>query len=97
MRREPFQRDWGLDLSREVQPPHIPVSALLFDQSGLSVATVGPGEKVILKKITIARDLGREIEIATGIEAGDRIILSPPDGLVEGSQVRIAKGTAGGS
>jgi RND family efflux transporter MFP subunit len=81
-----------IDLSREVQPLHIPSSALLFNKDGLSVAIVGPDKRVVMKKITIARDLGREIEIATGLEANDQVILTPPDGLVEGAEVRLAKG-----
>jgi membrane fusion protein, multidrug efflux system len=79
------------NLSRDVQPLHVPASALLFDQNGLRVATVGADDKVVLKTVTIARDLGRDIEIATGLAADDRIILAPPDGLVDGAQVRIAK------
>jgi membrane fusion protein, multidrug efflux system len=80
-----------IDLAREVQPLHIPASALLFDQNGLRVGTVGPGDRVILKKIVIARDLGREIEIATGLAPDDQVIITPPDGLANGDQVRIAK------
>jgi membrane fusion protein, multidrug efflux system len=79
------------NLSRDVQPLHVPASALLFDQNGLRVATVSADDKVLLKTVTIARDLGRDIEIATGLAADDRIILAPPDGLVDGAQVRIAK------
>ena len=45
---------------------------------------------VVLKPITISRDLGREVEIATGLTADDRIIESPPDGIANGDQVRIA-------
>jgi multidrug efflux pump subunit AcrA (membrane-fusion protein) len=80
-----------IDLTRGVQPLHVPASALQFDQAGLRIATVGPGDKVILKPITIVRDLGREIEIATGLAPEDRIIITPPDGLVDGMQMRIAK------
>jgi RND family efflux transporter MFP subunit len=79
------------NLSRDVQPLHVPASALLFDQNGLRVATVSANDKVLLKTVTIARDLGRDIEIATGLAADDRIILAPPDGLVDGAQVRVAK------
>jgi membrane fusion protein (multidrug efflux system) len=81
-----------LDLSREVQPLHIPASALMFDRNGLRVATVGPNDRVVFKKVTIARDLGHEIEIASGLAADDRVILTPPDGLADNDQVRIAGG-----
>ena len=83
-----------LSLQRDVVPLHIPASALIFNGSGLSVATVGIDDKVLFKKITIARDLGKEIELASGLAADDRIIIAPPDGLADGDQVRVvgAKG-----
>ena len=79
-----------LDLPNPEATMSVPASALIFDQSGLRVATVGPDNKVVLKPITISRDLGREVEIATGLAADDRIIESPPDGIANGDQVRIA-------
>ncbi len=68
----------------------IPVAALIFDQAGLRVATVGADDRVALKTVTIARDLGSEIEIGSGLQADDRVIATPPDGIAEGDQVRIA-------
>ena len=56
----------GSNLPRDTQPLHIPASALIFNKSGLRVATVGADDKVLFKTVTIARDLGREIEIASG-------------------------------
>jgi membrane fusion protein (multidrug efflux system) len=84
-----------MSLQRDAVPLHIPSSALIFNQNGLSVATVGPDEKVLFKKVAISRDLGREIELASGIAADDRIIIAPPDGLADGDQVRVvgSKGT----
>jgi len=67
----------------------VPASALVFDQSGLRVATVGPDNKVVLKPVTIARDLGREVEIGAGLSADDRVIDSPPDGISAGDPVRV--------
>ena len=78
-----------LTLQNDTVPLHIPASALIFNQSGLRVATVGPDDKILFKPVTIARDLGREIEIASGLAADDRIIIAPPDGLVDGDQVRV--------
>lgn len=79
-----------IDLTRDVQPLSIPSSALIFNSNGLRVATVSAGDKILFKAITIARDLGREIEIATGLAPDDRVVLSPPDGIADGDQVRIA-------
>ena len=65
-------------------------SALIFNGSGLRVATVGPEDKVLFKTVKIARDLGKEIEIASGLTPDDRIIVAPPDGIADGDQVRVA-------
>jgi membrane fusion protein, multidrug efflux system len=79
-----------LSLQRDTVPLHIPSSALIFNQSGLRVATVGPDDKVKFKTVTIARDLGRNIELASGLSPDDRIIVAPPDGIADGDQVRVA-------
>jgi RND family efflux transporter MFP subunit len=79
-----------LSLQRDQVPLHIPASALIFNQSGLRLATVDPEDRVKFKTVTIARDLGRDIELASGISPDDRIIIAPPDGLADGDQVRVA-------
>jgi membrane fusion protein, multidrug efflux system len=79
-----------MSLQRDTVPLHIPASALIFNQSGLRVATVGSDDKVLFKAVTIARDLGRDIELASGISADDRVIVAPPDGIADGDQVRVA-------
>jgi membrane fusion protein (multidrug efflux system) len=78
-----------LNLQRDAVPLHIPSSALIFNQNGLRVATVGPDDKVLFKTVTIARDLGKEIELASGVTVDDRIITAPPDGLADGDPVRV--------
>jgi RND family efflux transporter MFP subunit len=74
----------------------IPASALIFDSHGLRVASIGSDNRVALKAVTIARDLGDVIEVSSGLAASDRIIDSPPDGIRKGDQVRIAPGAATG-
>ena len=68
----------------------VPASALILDSSGARVATLGPDNRVALKPVTIARDLGSVIEIASGLASSDRVVDSPPDGIAKGDQVRIA-------
>ena len=53
---------------------NVPASALIFDQSGLRIATVGADDRVVLKSVTISRDLGKEVEIASGLAADDRVM-----------------------
>jgi RND family efflux transporter MFP subunit len=84
----------SLEQPRTVGGLSIPPSALLFDKSGLRVATVGTDDKVVLKRVTISRDLGKVIELGSGIVAGDRVIETPPDGIADGDLVRIAKADA---
>ena len=72
-----------------MQALSVPSGALIFGQKGLRVATVDANNKVLLKPITIARDLGQLVEIGTGITVDDRIIDSPPDGLSDGDPVRV--------
>jgi RND family efflux transporter MFP subunit len=79
-----------LTLQRDGVPLHIPASALIFNQNGTRVAVVGPDDKVKFKTVTVARDLGREIEIGSGLSTDDRVIVTPPDGIADGDQVRIA-------
>lgn len=67
----------------------IPPSALIFDKSGLRVATVGEGDKVVLKPVKVARDLGTSIELASGLSPEDRVIESPPDGVENGDRVQV--------
>lgn len=86
-----------LALTRDVRPLSIPASALIFNNAGLRVATVSAGDKVQFKTVTIARDLGREIEIATGLAPDDRVIITPLDGIADGDQVRIAGGGKDGT
>jgi RND family efflux transporter MFP subunit len=78
-----------IELPVNLQALSIPAGALIFDQKGLRVATVDANNKVVLKPITIARDLGQVVEIATGLAATDRVIDSPPDGLSDGDPVRL--------
>ena len=67
----------------------VPSSAVIFDKGGLRVATVGAGDQVTLKTITIGRDLGKAVEIASGLTIDDRVIENPPDDIDDGDHVKI--------
>jgi RND family efflux transporter MFP subunit len=79
-----------LDLPGETGIVSVPASALIFNAKGLSVATIGNDNRVVIKPVTIARDLGKTIEIRSGLSTGDKIIESPPDGIATGAEVRVA-------
>ena len=76
----------------------IPSSALIFREDGLQVAVVGRNDRVQLRRVTLSRDLGTDVEVLSGLSATDRVIESPPDSLVSGDLVRVAnEGAAGAS
>lgn len=73
----------------------IPASALLFRAEGTQVATVGLDNRVTLKTVRIARDLGTEVEIMGGLGVNERVVANPPDSIEDGEEVRLA-GPSGG-
>jgi RND family efflux transporter MFP subunit len=80
--------------------PHVlsvPSSALIFDAKGLSIATVDARNRVLLKPVSIERDLGAVIELASGLSPNDRVIQNPPDGIGNGAEVRLAATAPGGA
>ena len=81
----------SLQLPSNASALRIPSSALLFDKHGLRVATLDKDDKIRLKPVTIARDLGQVIEIGTGLVADDRVIQSPPDGVQDGDAAHVAE------
>jgi RND family efflux transporter MFP subunit len=68
----------------------LPASALIFRAAGLEVATVGANNRVVMKPITIATDLGTQVIVGSGLSATDRVVNNPPDSLADGDPVRIA-------
>jgi RND family efflux transporter MFP subunit len=73
----------------------VPSSALIFDAKGLSIATVGADNRVLLKPVSIGRDLGSVIELASGLAPEDRVIQNPPDGIGNGTEVRLVEAPGG--
>jgi len=74
----------------------VPSSALIFDAKGLSIATVGADNRVLLKPVTIERDLGPVLELASGLAPNDRVIQNPPDGIANGAEVHLTGEAPGG-
>ena len=67
----------------------LPATALMFRDEGMQVATVDANNRVKLKTIVIARDLGAAVDVGGGVSATDRIIDNPTDALQNGDEVRI--------
>jgi acetyltransferase-like isoleucine patch superfamily enzyme len=41
-----------------------------------------------IRKLSVTRDLGTQVEVGDGVKQGDRVIVNPPVTLMEGSKVR---------
>src|SRR5207253_1080495 len=72
----------------------IPVNTLLFRAEGLRVAVVKDG-KANLVPVTLGRDFGSEVEVLTGLNGDENLIVNPPDSIVSGQSVRLAQNAAG--
>ena len=64
-------------------PP--PVSELRAE--GTRVATIDGQGKVTLKAVTLGRNSGNTVEITSGLVPTDRLVLNPPDSLIDGDVV----------
>ena len=69
----------------------VPVNTLIFRSDGMQVAVVQPDQRVALKKILVGRDFGTEVEVVSGLEKEDAVVLNPADSLASGTQVRVVK------
>ncbi|HLJ65175.1 MAG TPA: efflux RND transporter periplasmic adaptor subunit [Stellaceae bacterium] len=75
-------------LPKAAQSVTIPANALLFRKEGLQVGVVHD-DQVDLVPIKIGRDFGDAVEVISGLEASDQIVLNPADALVGGTKVIV--------
>ena len=68
----------------------LPANAVLFRAQGLQVATVDGNRRIQLKSIVEGRDFGNSIEVLSGLDANDAVVINPPDSIVSGAIVRVA-------
>jgi RND family efflux transporter MFP subunit len=71
-------------------PIVIPASAFVFGADGSKVATLTKDGRIHWQKIAVGRDFGTEMEVLSGLQDNDAVILNPVDDLTEGLTV-VAK------
>jgi RND family efflux transporter MFP subunit len=76
-----------LHIPRKTPSLLVPADAVIFNSNGSQVAVVENGVAHI-RKISIARDLGAQVEVREGVKPDDQVILNPPINLVEGGRVQ---------
>ena len=65
----------------------VPAAALIFRATGTQVAQVDPSGKIRFEDVTIARDNGSLVELASGAKPGDRLVLNISSQIAPGQTV----------
>lgn len=83
-----------VQVSLSLPVPHrvleIPATALYSDAGGTRVAVVDAQQKLHFVPITIERDTGSTLYIATGLQGGERIVKIAVPSALEGDAVEVA-------
>ncbi|HEV7673467.1 MAG TPA: efflux RND transporter periplasmic adaptor subunit [Candidatus Angelobacter sp.] len=73
----------------------VPVSTLIFRSQGLQLAVV-KNSTASLISVTAGHDFGDQIEIVSGLNGNESVIISPPDSIVSGQKVQIVQAASTG-
>jgi len=71
----------------------VPASALIFRAAGPQVAVIDGNATVKFQDVTIARDNGAFVEIASGLSAGDQVALNISNQIANGDRVTVRADT----
>jgi RND family efflux transporter MFP subunit len=67
----------------------VPAAALIFRASGTQVARVDANRKIQFANVTIARDDGTLVELASGVQPGDKLVLNISSQIAAGQTVAV--------
>jgi RND family efflux transporter MFP subunit len=67
----------------------LPANTVLFRAPGPQVAIVDARHRIQLKSIVQGRDFGGTIEVLSGLNPDDAVVVNPPDSIVDGATVRV--------
>jgi RND family efflux transporter MFP subunit len=70
----------------------VPLTSLIFGTHGMTVAALDSDDKVVLKKVTVGRNLGNRVEIESGVTLTDRLVDNPLESTENGDKVDVANG-----
>jgi len=77
-----------LTLLQAVNAVTVPANTLLFRSEGLRVGVVRNG-RAELVPVTIGRDYGSSVEVMSGLQPTDPVIVNPSDSLISGTNVHV--------
>jgi RND family efflux transporter MFP subunit len=76
-----------LTTPRKNPPLLIPGDTLVVRSDGTQVAVIGDDHTVRYQRIQLGRDFGDRIEVLSGLEAGQKIVVNPGDTVRQGTKV----------
>jgi RND family efflux transporter MFP subunit len=77
-----------LTLPDQARAVTVPANTLLFRSEGLQVGVVRNGQAELVP-VTIGRDYGDTVEVVSGLQPTDQVIVNPSDSLISATPVRI--------
>lgn len=68
----------------------VPAAALIFRSKATQVARVDANGKIVFRNVTIARDNGSLVELGSGVDPGDRLVLNISSQIAAGQTVTVS-------
>jgi RND family efflux transporter MFP subunit len=75
---------------RQTAPVIIPTAAIIVRTGAPRVATVDEHDQVRYCEVKLGRDFGEQVEVLSGLQSGQRVIVYPGDDLPEGTTIEPA-------
>jgi RND family efflux transporter MFP subunit len=77
-----------ISVPRKDPPLLIPGDTLVVRSDGPQVAVVSPDGRVHFARIQLGRDFGDHLEVLSGLEDGQQVVVNPSDAIREGAKVK---------
>ena len=74
----------------------VPANTVDIRRDGPRVAVLTPDNRVNYQPVKLGRDFGKTIEIVSGLQGNETLVVNPVTDLVQGMQVDVAKGNQSG-
>jgi HlyD family secretion protein len=78
-----------IDVPRQHPNIEIPAEALIFNQDGLRVAVVNDSQ-IHFRTVKVFRDLGSSVELESGLNPQDQVVLNAPADIHDGQKIKVA-------
>lgn len=79
-----------LSVTRSHAPVIVPGDAVVVEDKGTFAAIVDQENTVHFRPIQLGRDYGSVVEVTTGLNVGDKVVINPGDEVHEGVHVKTA-------